>query len=189
MKRIGIYGGTFNPPHLGHVRAAEYAVTALSLDKLLVIPSYLSPHKQLPEGSASPAQRLEMLKGCFTDPRILVSDTELCRGGTSYTFETVTQLKAQYPAEELVLLMGTDMFLSFLNWKNPDIIIKNASIGVFYRGERDEAAAVAARKAVMEEKGARVYLMENPVTEISSTDLRRMVVFGCAGDHLPESVL
>ena len=188
MGKIGIYGGTFNPPHVGHVRAAQFALEALCLEKLLIIPSYLSPHKQLPEGSADAGQRLEMLQLCFADPRITVSDLELQRGGTSFTYETVAQIHDLYPEEELVLLMGTDMFLSFLNWRNPDVILSHVSLGVFYRGDRDEMTAVAAQKQTIEAMGATVYLVENPVTEISSTDLRRMVAFDCAGEFLMPGV-
>lgn len=189
MKRIGIYGGTFNPPHVGHVRAARYALGALQLDKLLVMPSFISPHKQLPEGSASAEQRLEMLQLCFaSDESIQVSDLEIRREDTSYTYETVTQLKQMHPEAELVLFMGTDMFLSFLTWKNPDIILKNASLGVFYRGDRNEADAVARQKEAIQALGAQVYLVENPVTEISSTDLRRMLVFECADEFLVPGV-
>ena len=189
MKRIGIYGGTFNPPHLGHFRAAQYALRVLSLDALLVIPSCISPHKKLPAGSADPRQRLEMTKLCFEDGAFTVSDIELSRGGTSYTYETVESLRAQYPDTELVLLMGTDMFLSFLNWVNPERILSCVSLGVFYRGDRDEVEAVAKQKKCLEEKGAKVYLMDNPVTEISSTDLRRMLVFDCADAYLSPKVL
>ena len=91
MARIGIYGGAFNPPHTGHIRAAEFAVQALNLDKLLLIPSCSSPHKPLPEGSATPEQRLLMTK-LWAGNRMEVSDIELSRGGTSYTYETVEQL-------------------------------------------------------------------------------------------------
>ena len=190
MKRIGIYGGTFNPPHVGHVRAARYALEAVELDELLIVPSCISPHKQLPDHSGSPEQRLEMLRICFErDDRIRVSDIELQRSGTSYTFETVEQLKAELPDAELVLFMGTDMFLSFLNWRNPDRILKAASLGVFYRGERDEESAIDAQREIIESMGARVYLVKNPVTEISSTDLRRMLVFGCADEFLMPGVV
>ncbi len=188
MKRIGIYGGTFNPPHLGHLRAAQYAQTALKTDEILVIPSCIAPHKKLPDGSATPQQRLEMTQLCFTDSGFTVSDMELSRGGTSYTYETVEQLCTQYPDTELVLFMGTDMFLSFMNWKNPDRILDCVSLGVFYRGDRDEVAAVAEQKKAVENAGGRVYLIENPVTEISSTDLRRLLVFRCAQGHLSPEV-
>ncbi len=189
MERIGIYGGTFNPPHVGHIRAAQYALTALEMETLLVIPSFVSPHKQLPEDSASARQRMEMLQLCFGEQqKIQVSDLELQRSGVSYTFETVCQLKQQHPNAELVLFMGTDMFLSFLNWRNPDIILKNASLGVFYRGDRNEVVAIARQKAVIDAMGTKVYLVENPVTEISSTDLRRLLVFRCADGFLPPEI-
>ena len=75
MKRIGIYGGAFNPPHIGHVRAAQYALSALQLDLLYVIPTCVSPHKEQPEHSATPGQRLEMLSACLSvTPGICISD-------------------------------------------------------------------------------------------------------------------
>lgn len=190
MKRIGIYGGTFNPPHVGHIRAAQYALDTLELEKLLVIPTFVSPHKELPEGSASGQQRMEMLRlGFAQTKKAEVSDLELLRGGTSYTYETVNRLKAQYPNRELVLFMGTDMFLSLLKWRNPDIIIQNASLGVFYRGDKNEEEAISRQKELLEKQGATVHLVENPVTEISSTDLRRLLTFQCADDFLPAGVL
>ena len=189
MERIGIYGGTFNPPHIGHVRAAYHGAAALNLTKLLVIPSCISPHKQLPGNSASGQQRLEMLQLCFGEgEQITVSDLELRRGGASFTYETVAQLRENYPEAELVLFMGTDMFLSFLTWKNPELILQGASLAVFYRGETGETEKIARQKAFLEAQGAKVYLVENPITAISSTDLRRMLVFGCADPFLPEGV-
>ena len=188
MKRIGIYGGTFNPPHLGHIRAAQYALSALELDTLLVIPAAAAPHKQQMAVQES-GHRLQMLQLCFAgEPRVQVSDIELQRGGTSYTCETVTQLKAQHPDAELILLMGTDMFLSFLNWRQPESILENASIGVFCRGQKAEKQDLQEQKAILEAKGGRVYLMENPVIAVSSTDVRRMLAFRCADDCLDPRV-
>ena len=137
MERIGIYGGTFTPPHLGHMQAARQAVQALGLSRLLLIPAYAPPHKSvLPTNSPTPEQRLEMLRiaagGC---PQIEVSDMELKRQGVSYSWETVEDVKRRYPGAELVLLMGTDMFLSFDTWMHPEQIVRDASLGVFYRGE------------------------------------------------------
>ena len=128
MKRIGIYGGAFNPPHIGHIQGAKYALEALELSKLLLIPSCVSPHKPLPEHSPDPAQRLEMLRLAATDDRFEVSDIELSRGGTSFTYETVEQVHTIYPDAELILLMGTDMFLSFDQWRKPEQILQNASL-------------------------------------------------------------
>ena len=190
MARIGIYGGTFNPPHIGHVQAAKSAVAALKLDRLYVIPDRIAPHKVIPSGSPSPEQRLEMVRTAFRDcPQIIVSDLELKREGISYSYETVLQLKAQHPGDELVLLMGTDMFLAFHTWKNPQMILENAALGVFCRGEKGEKGAIDAQKAEMEQQGARILPVENMVVNISSTQLRRLLAFRCAGEFLPEGVL
>ena len=191
MERIGIYGGTFNPPHIGHMQAARQAVTALGLSKLLLIPAYAPPHKAvLPEHSPTARQRLQMLRiaaaGC---PEIEVSDMELRREGVSYSWETVEAVKRQYPGAELVLLMGTDMFLSFDTWMHPEEILKNASLGVFYRGDKGEQPAIAKKKAEMEVAGVTVYLVRNDVIPISSTQMRRLLAFRCAGEFLPEGVL
>lgn len=187
--RIGIYGGTFNPPHLGHLRAAQCAVEALKLDKMLVIPDRIAPHKTLPVGSPTPRQRLEMVKLCFEDSqKITVSDIELQREGPSYTYQTVEQLHAMYPEDQLVLMMGTDMFLSFLEWRHPEKILAHASLGVYYRGEKDEKAAVEKQLQNIRQLGAQVEPVNNPVLQISSTDLRRMLVLGCAQDFLHPAV-
>lgn len=189
MERIGIYGGTFNPPHIGHIRAAESAVEKLRLDKLLVIPSCISPHKPLPEGSASATQRLEMLQIALDDKsKITVSDLEISRGSVSYTYETVAQIAQQFPYAERILIMGTDMFFSFETWKYPDQILKNTSLAVLYRSCSDRMAVLEEKKKQLEQSGANIYFVENPVTEISSTDVRRMLAFDCADAFLPEGV-
>ena len=190
MERIGIYGGTFNPPHVGHMQAAKQAITALNLNHLLVIPDRIAPHKEIPQGSPTPKQRLEMLRLAAADcPQMEVLDIELNREGVSYTYQTIQQLRPVYPDAELVLFMGTDMFLSFHTWRHPEIILENASLGVFYRGEKGEEAAIEAKKAEMEAMGATVYLVKNPVINISSTQMRRLLAFRCAGEFLPEGVL
>ena len=189
MERIGIYGGTFNPPHTGHISAALQAAERLCLDRMLLIPTGITPHKQLPAGSPKAGQRLEMLKIAAKSHKMLeISDLELRREGKSYTYQTVLELKEQFPDAQLVLIMGTDMFLSFENWRNPDIILENASLGVMYRGEKDEAKAIAEKKVQMQAKGAKIELVDNKILRISSTDLRRMLTFGCAAPFLPEGV-
>ena len=190
MERIGIYGGTFNPPHIGHLQAAQQVITALGLTKLLVIPDRIAPHKVLPANSATPEQRLDMLRlATAACPGMEVSDLELNREGVSYTYQTVLELKAAYPQAELVLLMGTDMFLSFQNWCHPEIILENATLGIFYRGDKGEAAAIEEKKAEMESQGAKIELVKNDIVNISSTQMRRLLAFRCAGEFLPEGVL
>ena len=189
MDRIGIYGGTFNPPHIGHIRAAVDAVRTLELTKLYVIPDRIAPHKEIPEGSPSPQQRLEMIRVALSgESNVEILDIELRREGKSYTYETVEQLHVLHPDAELILLMGTDMFLSFHEWRCTEKILAQASLGVFYRGDRGEKAAIAARKAEMETAGHRIYLVCNDVLDISSSDLRRMLVFRCAAPFLPNGV-
>ena len=145
MERIGIYGGTFNPPHIGHLQAVRQAAAALELSKVLLIPDRIAPHKTMPPNSADGAQRLEMLRiAAMADPKLEVSDLELRREGVSYTWETVEQLKAQYPDAELVLMMGSDMFLSFSTWKHPERILASASLAVFFRGDKGEQDGVTA---------------------------------------------
>ncbi len=189
MERIGIYGGTFNPPHLGHIQAAKAAVQALDLTRLLLIPDNIAPHKELPPGSPAPEQRLEMLRLATQDaPELEVSDLELRREGVSYTFETVLALSEQYPEAQLFLLMGTDMFVSFDTWKNTDIILSHAALGVLCRGDKGEQEAIAEKAAQLTNQGARVELVNNPVLAISSTQLRRLIAFDCAEPFLPKPV-
>ena len=190
MERIGIYGGTFNPPHIGHIQAAQQALSALNLRKVILIPDRIAPHKELPENSPTPQQRMDMLHIAVQNrPGLEVSDIELKRDGVSYTWETVAQLREENPEAELVLLMGTDMFLSFHTWKYPERILENAALGVFCRGEKNERKAILEKKAEMERQGARIELVNNDVVAISSTQMRRLLAFRCAASFLPEGVL
>ena len=189
MMKIGIYGGTFNPVHTGHIHAAKQAAELLRLDKLLMIPDRIAPHKQIPSGSPTPEQRLEMLLLAMkNEPLIEVSDIELKREGKSYSYLTVEALRRQYPEAELYLLMGTDMFLSFQTWMNPDRIMAQATLAVMCRGEKGEKEKILAQKKVLEDMGAKVELVENRILAISSTQLRRLIAFDCARDFLPDGV-
>ena len=189
MVKIGIYGGTFNPPHTGHMQAAKQAVQILGLDRLLLIPDRIAPHKEIPAGSPTPEQRLEMLQiAASSVPRSEVSDIELKRDGPSYSYLTVEALREEYPDADLYLLMGTDMFLSFHTWREPERIIRHATLAVFYRGERGEKEKILAQQTAMEAMGAKMELVENQVLSISSTQLRRLIAFDCAGEFLPVGV-
>ena len=190
MERIGIYGGTFNPPHTGHLSGATQAIEALNLDKLLLIPDRIAPHKQIPSGSPDARQRLEMVRISAGDnPKMEVSDIELRREGPSYSYITVQQVREQYPEAKIYLLMGTDMYTSFLTWRNPELILKDATLAVMSRGEKGEKAAIAAQRKVLMDMGYESEVLENHVTAISSTQLRRLLAFRCAGEFLPEGVL
>lgn len=184
--KIGIYGGSFNPPHLGHVRGAVFAKEKLGLDKLLLIPAGEPPHKDLAHDSPTGAQRLEMTRLAVEGiPGMEVSDMELCRQGKSYTYQTVEALHDAYPEAELTLIMGTDMYLCFENWVHPERIATLCRLAVLYRGEKGERERLAAHR---EESGYPCLLLENPVVDISSTQIRRMLRLQCAGEYLDEKV-
>ena len=189
MRRIGIYGGTFNPPHLGHLRLAQYAIQALELDKILMIPDRIAPHKQMPEDTPSAQQRLEMLELLVQqEPQMEASSLELHRDGPSYTYETVAQVREMYPDAQLYLLMGTDMLETFHRWKESETIRRQVTLAAFMRGTKGEKEAGEQAKQDLEADGAKVVLLENPVTRISSTDLRRLLVFQCAESFMVPEV-
>ena len=189
--RIGVYGGTFNPIHRGHLTAARAAVRALRLDRLLLVPDNLPPHKDLPAGSATGADRLEMCRLTASEvPGMEVLDVELRRRGPSYTSDTLEALHEQYPDDELWLLVGSDMFLSLQEWHEPEKILELAGIAAFHRTGQGEEALFARQKAFLQEKyGARVELLVNPeLIEISSTDVRGMLAQGGGREYLTEAV-
>ena len=193
--KIGIFGGTFNPPHLGHLAAARAAVDALELDKLLIIPAAIPPHKELPEGTPSPEHRLAMsaklADALLLPERVEVSAIELDREGKSYTSDTLTALRGQYPDAELWLLMGTDMFLTLHLWHDPAAILKLAGICAFGRSEGDGEAVFAPQRERLEKMfpGAKVKTIALPgLVEISSTRLRARLSEGKGAEYLHPSV-
>ncbi len=189
MEKIGIFGGSFNPPHIGHIVAAQAAADDLQLEKLLLIPAFQPPHKSLSAAGPTPAQRLEMLRiAAAQDSKLEVSDLEIARGGISYTYETLAQVRTLYPNAEIFLLMGSDMFLSFDKWKNQEQILAHAIPAVFCRGIKEETGKIAAQKASLEAAGHRVQFVEHRAVDISSTQLRRLLAFGCADAYLPDGV-
>ena len=170
--RIGIYGGTFNPPHTGHRKAAREAIGALGLDKLLIIPTAEPPHKELPEESAGPEQRLELARLCFGGLEgAEVSPLELERGGKSYTVDTVAELRRLYPGAELWLIMGGDMFLSLEKWYRSEELLRETGVAVSARADERERILAEAEK-LRRERGARVRFIDEPPIVISSTALR-----------------
>ena len=191
---IGIYGGTFNPPHLGHFQAAKTAIAALKLDKLILIPAALPPHKELPEGTPSPERRLEMtakMADAMAMPgTVEVSDLELRRPGKSYTADTLEQLHRQYPQAKLWLLMGTDMFLTLHLWREPERIMALAGICAFGRTEQDGEELFAPQRAYLKEHfGAEIVTITLPgLVDISSTRLRAGLDQGLGRRYLVPAV-
>jgi len=188
MGRIGIYGGSFNPPHIGHIQCAREAVELLGLDSLLIMPAREVPGKNRPKGSATPQQRRDMLELAVSeDPRIWVSDWELHREKCR-TWETVLHLKNLYPDDELVLIVGSDLLQSLPVWTKGEVIRENASIAVMRRGGKGEKNLIAEKVPLLQSMGAQVHVLENTLMPISSTQLRRLIAFGSGWEFVPPGV-
>ena len=189
--RIGIYGGTFNPPHIGHVHAAQEAARALGLDKLLIVPDNVPPHKTLPEGSPTNAQRLEMVRLAFGGISCAeVSDMELCREGKSYSVDTVCQVHEQYPNAELWLLVGSDMLGIFHLWHAPEQIVRYAKLATFARGDAGEQEMFEKMLPLLKNNfDAEITMIPMETLPASSTEIRQMAAQGRAEGLLSEQVL
>ncbi|NLT13009.1 MAG: nicotinate-nicotinamide nucleotide adenylyltransferase, partial [Clostridiales bacterium] len=134
--RLGIYGGTFNPPHIGHVRAASAAIGQLELDVLLVIPAGMPPHKEMPRGSPNTDDRMELTRLSFAGlGNTTVTDLELKKEGVSYTAETVEEIRAGYPGFDIFLIMGSDMFLTLETWRSIRSLLRHVTPAVLSRND------------------------------------------------------
>lgn len=173
MRRLGIFGGTFSPPHIGHIRAAEAFADQMGLDSLLIVPTRTPPHKTV-DSAVTAEERLEMCRRAFSGiKKAVVSDVEIRRGGKSYTYLTLEELTEE--GTELYFLCGTDMILTLGEWKNPDRIFELATV-CYVRREDDVAlnAEIADKVAEYErEFGARIVAVEHTPLELSSTEIRQ----------------
>ena len=192
--KIGIYGGSFNPPHLGHLAAAHSAASVLGLDKLVFVPAGTPPHKELPPGTPTREQRLAMT-AIAADQLLMPAvtelwDTELHREGKSYTADTLAEAAQRWPGAELWLLMGTDMFLTIHRWREPEKILALAGVCAFGRTEADGEAVFAPQRDYLSKTyGAKTTTVAIPdLVDISSTRLRELLAAGGGRDFLPEAV-
>ena len=188
MERIGIYGGSFNPPHIGHIQAARYAARELRLDSLVMLPAGEVPGKSLPEGSATAEERLQMLELAVGDcPNLRVSDFDACRERCR-TWETLEHFAREYPGAELTVLVGSDQLAKLPGWENVSFVLSHAQIAVARRGLPGEETLIREKSGLLRGMGARVRALENPTQPISSTQLRRLLAFGCGWEFLPPGV-
>jgi nicotinate-nucleotide adenylyltransferase len=168
--RIGIFGGSFDPPHIGHLMIAEFARRGLSLDKVFLVPAYRPPHKR-GNHPATAQDRLTMARlSVRGNPSMKVSDLELKRKGVSYTYHTVKAFRKRFPAASLFLILGGDSLLQFHLWKEPEKILSNVTLAV-YRRPRSARTIKGIRKK-------KVVWIKGPLVDLSSSDLRSMIAEG-----------
>ncbi len=179
MKKIAIYGGSFDPPHEGHKLLAENLAKCCGAEKVLIIPTAMSPFKST--SGATSSQRCDMCELAFNEPLFEVSDIEINRGGKSYTIDTVNSVKELYPDSDLYLFMGDDMFLSFNKWyKYEEIASKCKLVAACRTTELTELENMKnfARDVLHLGEG-RVIFCESVPVEISSTVIRENVKNNC----------
>ncbi len=187
--KIAIYGGSFNPPHCGHVEAARTVAEAVEPDKLLIIPASIPPHKAMAANSACAEERLVMSKLAFEDiPNAEVCDIELHREGKSYSSDTLMQLKEIYPEAEFVFAMGTDMLLSFETWHEFRYLLDNMTLAVFCRNEGENAEIKKHAEYLRREYGARIIFVDHEPLPMSSTEIRELLPQRKGAELLPDKV-
>lgn len=171
-RRIGVFGGTFDPPHIGHLALAESARDELGLDRVLFIPAAEPPHKRArPKSELS--HRLAMTRLAVRGiPGFAVSSMEARRAGPSYTVETLRELKRRHPSAELWLLLGEDSLRDLPHWREPSAIVSLARLAVAPRPERKPARRRRAAPRVRLPGRHGIAWLEAPVLEVSSSDLR-----------------
>ena len=174
--RVGIYGGVFNPPHQGHLIAAQEAHAQLELDVVVWMPVGTAPHRVV-EGDPGPDARFEMVELAIAgDERFRVSRLELEREGPSYTADTLRELREREPEDELFLILGGDQALALPSWHEPEQVLDLATLAVFERGSstRNAIGITIGRMAGAD----RIRFLEMPRIDISSTMVRRRATAG-----------
>ena len=174
--KIGIFGGAFNPFHNGHLHLMNNYLQALSLEKIILIPTAVPPHKTCAY-LASGEDRLAMLQLVAADnPQLLVSDMELRRTGKSYSYDTINEVRQQFPDSQLYLIIGADQFFSFHTWYRADELLRTVTVCTAARNEGEYQALVAfqAEHADMQD----CIVSDFDVVEVSSTAIRSRVKHG-----------
>ncbi|MFL5527776.1 MAG: nicotinate-nucleotide adenylyltransferase [Gemmatimonadaceae bacterium] len=180
--RIGVFGGTFDPPHVGHLLLAADAREALHLDRLVFVPAAAQPFKVHRPAVASPNDRLEMVRlAVADDANYSVDATEIDRKGLSYTVDTLEHLTSRYLGAELFLLLGQDTLRSFEQWKDPGRIRELATLAVMNRSGSEASGGASGPTGVLKVSARRV--------DVSSTEIRERLSTGKSiKGFVPESV-
>lgn len=186
---IAIYGGSFNPPHLGHHEAAKTAAAALKPDRFLIIPDNIPPHKEMCAGSPSAEERFEMCRIAFADiENAELCDMELRREGRSYTYQTIEALREDYPNDELTLIVGTDMFESFDTWRNAEYLMRECTIAALTRENGDDTKLYEKAEFLARNYGAKVELIPHRPLPMSSSEIRDGLKNRACADRLSDEL-
>lgn len=177
--RRGYFGGTFDPPHVGHLMVASDAYEALRLDRLTFVPNARQPLKAATP-TVDPSLRLEMVRRAVAgDPRFDVEPIEVDRGGTSYSVDTMEELAARYPDDARLFLVGADVARSFAQWRAPARIMALAQVAILRRaveeGEADDASILAPFQAHASVDGPAPVVVRTRRVDVSSTEVRDRV--------------
>lgn len=187
--KIALYGGSFNPPHLGHIEAAKTVSESLKPDMLLIMPDNIPPHKDMAAGSPDAQARMELCRLAFEDiPGAVISDMELKRDGKSYTADTVSQLRERYAEDELILVIGTDMLMSFESWYRFGYLLESCTLAVLSREEDDGERVMNKAEELMEKYSANVRVLPHVPVEASSTEIREGLRLRRGRDLLDDGV-
>lgn len=182
-RRVGVLGGTFDPIHNGHLAAARAAIRCAGLDELMLVPAAVPPHRG--PAAASPADRLAMTRAAAAgEPKMTVSDLEISRPGRSYTVDTLRDLRARRPADELFLVLGWDAAREIRSWREPDAVLDLATLVVITRPGLAAPAEPDLRAAGIDP--GRAVLCADPTPDVEATDIRDALH---AGQPLPDGVL
>ena len=186
--RVGILGGAFNPPHLGHLVCAQEALVQLELDRVVFVPVGEAPHRTL-DDDPGPEARLEMVELAMADDeRFVASRIEMDREGPSYTADTLEQLRADAPDDELFLILGGDQAAALASWHEPEKVLERATLAVFERMSWGRNAIII--KIGRMPGAERVRYLDMPLIQVSSSSIRRRVREGVPIRYLvPDKVV
>ncbi len=189
MARIGILGGSFNPPHLAHLLCASEAAAQLGLDRVLLTPVAAAPHKEAEQDPGADV-RLELCRMAIAgDERLGLCDLEVRRGGPSYTVDTLRELHARTPEDDLTFIVGGDIALGLPSWHEPEAVLGLARLAVAERSGVDREEIVSRLAQHFGAAAAQTVFFDMPRVDISSSQIRRRVAQGAPIRYLvPDAV-
>ncbi|UUY02968.1 nicotinate-nucleotide adenylyltransferase [Svornostia abyssi] len=187
--RLGVLGGTFNPPHLAHLLCASEAADQLGLERVLLVPAFEPPHKEVAHDPGPEARAALCELAVADDPRLEVSRIELERAGRSYTVDTLRALHATHANTELTFIVGGDMALSLPTWREPVSILGLARLAVAERSGVARQDILDRLGATLGDVAGRIDFFEMPRLDLSSSEIRRRITDGRTVRYLvPDAV-